>query len=230
MGQLKFGNQTLVIDQIPDGYEAVASSELAPLRELKNAYSVLKSQLPVDVQPNELSLYVDKGRKYESLVKDKETLSTEVASLREQVKQFSNIPKEFTIEQWNKDRKVEQQASRQQKMDALTKVVLEKVKTETKVDFKVDPRFIDQKIAETIDPDSPTAVDTWYKALDDAHTAQLDFITKNQSSITPTTPIPGQVGPNGNPDPRLAAQHLNPNMPEHQGDKVSDVGASLGKF
>jgi hypothetical protein len=190
MGLVKFGQLTLSVDQIPDGHVVVPESELVRLKGADNAYLSLKSKIPYGVAEDQLGSLLEKGARFDAELSQRQKFEKELGDASKKLEGFSNLPKDFSLENYNRLVADEKDRIWQGKIADLTRQVEEKVEKELHVKVKVDPRFIDQSKLEAFDPDSKTAFDDWYKILDEAHTAQENFV-KDMAGKTP--PAPGSA-------------------------------------
>jgi len=230
MALVKFGQQTLNIDGVPEGMMIISESDVTRLRATNNAYDLLKSRLPVNVSEEEYGDLIEKGKRYAALSEKLDKTSDELKNTKTELGKFSNLPKDFSVEQWNKDRQRDADAVFASKIDKLTAGVYEKIKKELGVDIQVDPRFIPADTLETFDPDAADAADKWYQILDNAHTEQEKFLQSHGGNLPPTPAVgqPGQTPEGATPPPvglRIpGATQFNP------GDRVSDGGVRVGKL
>lgn len=194
MGLVKFGQQTLNIDNIPDGSIIVSEQEYNQLRSQSNGYLLLKSKIPVGVDETQIPALLEKGSRYDQKDKEFVELSKAKADIEARLQAFNNMPKDFSIDKWNQYVKKEQDEVFSRQIDDLTKKVYERVEKETGVKYVVDFRFIPADVLKTFDPSAKDAEEKWYKILDDAHTEQLKFI---ESSLNQSIPLPAQVGKAG---------------------------------
>jgi len=221
MGLLKFGNQTLNIAEVPDGHIIIPEGDYINFRNINNAYLALRSKLPVGVNESEFAVLADKGLKYDPLSQEHQGIKTKYTELETKLKEFSNIPKEFTVERWGKFVQQESDAAWSKKIDTLTQKVKATVKEKMGIDINIDNRFIPADVLETFNPDDRDAEEQWTKILDKAHTEQQEFIRKS---------VDGGSIPSG----RVGDTNL-PNMPNIDsklaGNKVAGdfVGADGGR-
>lgn len=220
MGLLKFNNQSYAVEGLPDGLVAMTEGEVVSMRSAANQLLTLKSRIPAGVDELQLGAIIDKGTKFDSLLQEKSSAAAKIQELETSVKQYSNLPKDFSPEKWNGFVQQEQQQIFAQKFDALSKKVLEDVKAKTGVEQKVDPRFFDKSALDKFNPDAPTAFDDLYKIMDSAHTAQQDFL---QQSLNGVIPSPSPVGDPGRP----TVQMISSNQSQQSGDKAGPTGISV---
>ena len=220
MGLVKYNNQTLSIPEVPDGMVIMQESEVGVLRAQANDFLGLKSKIPVGLDVSQLSTVIEKGQRYDAAVAEQGSLKAKVTELETNIAQFSNLPKDFKPEKWNNYVQQEQSQIRAGKLTDLTNKVREKVKTEMKIDAIVDPRFIDQAKLQAFDPDAEGAFDKWYGILDEAHTAQQEFVSNKALGGTPPPEPPGGLGGHDNP----------PHVGGTPGDRASEGGVKLQGF
>jgi hypothetical protein len=225
MALVKFGQQTLNIDGVPDGHILVSESEVSQLRQVKDAYALLKRNIPIDVEEGQLASFVERGRRYDDVEKSRKDLETHSKSLEEKLQKLGKLPEGFSQERWNKYVQREQDEIFQSKIDTLTQKVYEKVQKELGVKVSIDPRFIDPSKLDSFNPDDPKAEETWYQILDEAHTAQESFVKSQVSELTPSTP--SGITPQTTGTPVSSVHSPGSPMP---GDKITDNGAVAGAF
>lgn len=178
MGLVKYGQQTLNIDVVPDGHVIVPESEYLNLKNILNAHLGLKSKIPPGIEEEKLTLTLDKGIHYDELENKYKQLQAQAREYEQKLNSYMNIPKDFNIDKWNYYVAREKAEIRQAKIKELTNRVLEDVKSKTGVTYEIDERFINKEAYEKFDPDSDNAFEEWYKILDDAHTEQQNFLKK----------------------------------------------------
>lgn len=190
MGLVKFGQQTLSIDAIPDGHVVISESEIANMRSAHNALLLIKSKIPAGVDETQLSSLLEKGLKFDTLNQEVLASKAKLEEVNGKLNTFANIPAEFSVEKWNNFTKKEQAEIRNKKISDLTSKVYEKAKAELKLQdiskIQVDPRFVDQNKMQNFNPDSPTAQDELQAILEEGQKAQLEFI-KNAAGTSNTT-------------------------------------------
>ena len=98
MGLVRFGAQTLNIEQVPDGHVIVTDSELANLRNVQNSYLTLKSSIPPGVDVTQIQSIVEKGQRYDGEAKLRADAEKKIGDLNISLQQYSNMPKEFSME------------------------------------------------------------------------------------------------------------------------------------
>ena len=222
MGLVKFGAQTLSIVEIPDGHVVISDSELANLRLVNNSYLTLKASIPPGVEPSQVASILEKGQRYDSETKLRIEAERKTGELENQLKQFSNIPKEFKVEEWNRYVKQEQTAKRTAKVNELTQEVYKQVKEKNGVDISVDERFFPSNEVEAFDPFAQDANEKWYKIVEKAYDAQQEFITKQSGNFVPSAETVGSGGqPSGKKHP------IDPRLAGPTGDKVSPEGGQV---
>jgi hypothetical protein len=183
------------VDAIPDGHVVIPEHELNNLRSQSNAYLTLKSKLPVGVPEDQVGVLAEKGGRYDPLNQQLTTAQQKVQEYENKLQQYSNMPKDFTADKWNGYVQKEAEEIFAGKMEALTNWVYEEAQKKTGIRYEVDPRFIPADVVEKFDPDASDAKEKWYQVLNDAHTAQVDFVNKIQSGAVGA----GQVGAGGQP-------------------------------
>lgn len=230
MGLVKFGNQTLSIDAIPDGHVVIADSEIANLRNSQNAYLLLKSKIPVGVDESSIPTVLEKGSKFDSTVAELTGVKTKLTETEGKLTKFANIPQDFTPEKWNQYKSVEADSVFASKFEKISGKVYERVKKEDGVDIKVDERFIDPIKLESWKPDDPQAEIQLYDILKEGYAAQVDFINKSQGSINPGgAPAAPALGANLAPQPTLSPMPNPASMDRSDagGMKVTRFGRSI---
>lgn len=219
MGLVKFNNQTLSIPEVPDGLVLMPENEVATLRSQQNEFLSLKSRIPVGVDQTQLGLLIEKGQRFDSETAERTKASAKIAELEKNIAQFSSLPKDFSADKWNAYVKQEQEGIRSKKLSELTAKVKAEVKEKFKVDIEVDPRFIDSQKVQAFDPDAQNAYQEWYAIMDEAHTAQTDFIQKTAAGASPANePVGGA---------RAAGTDLNIGDRHTKGDQVSGDGVRM---
>lgn len=183
MGLVIFGSQTLNIPEAPDGHILIAQNEVNRLRSVDNEYKVLRSKIPVGVNESDIATLVEKGSRFDALNTELTTTKSQVTTLQTDLKKFDNMPKDFSVEKWTADRKRESDELWQGKIDVLTKDVLAEVEKEFGQKFEIDTRFIDPAKLDAFDPDGKDAKKEWRVILDEAHTAQENFIRQRVEGI-----------------------------------------------
>jgi len=226
MALVKFGAQTLNVEGIPEGHIIVAESEISRLRDVNNAYSLLKSRVPPDVDESQIANLVEKGRRHDTIVTELSTTKSQLTDTQTKLSGFANIPKEFTVERWNNFVKSEQATIRQQKLDELTKNVLTEVEKEFGRKFVVDPRFIPAETLANFNVDDSDAQKKWRDILDNAHTEQVNFLQKMGTDVVPPTPRTGDVN---DLNTRVGITGNDPTQ-YPKGDIVSDTGVRVGSI
>lgn len=226
MGIVKFNNTSLNIEQVPDGHVIITQAELDSISSLRNELNLIKSYLPPGVDKGQLGGLVEKGQRFDPLNTEHQTLKSQVTDLTAKLSQYSNLPKEFSVEKWNSYVNKEQMENRNVKLNELTQRALAKAKEVVGVDVKVDQRFIPSDVLQNFDVNAPDAQDKWYKVLDDAHTKQQEFIKENLNNVTPVS-TPVGAGGSGNGQ---QATSTPPMRGTPAGDVVSDTGLSVQKF
>ena len=193
MGIVKFGQQNLSIEQVPDGHVIVSESEFTSMKQSKDALWTLRSKIPVGIDENQIANLIDKGARFDNIAQETGGLKTKISELQGNLDKFSNMPKDFSPEKWDGYIKKEVSEKRSGKFSELSQKVLSGVEKEIGVKFTVDERFIPPEIRNSFDPFKDGAEKEWKDILDKAHTAQQDFI-KNQleSTITPQKKIGDQ--------------------------------------
>lgn len=193
MGLVKFNNTTLNVDGVPDGAVILDGAQYSKLTDVGNAYALLKSKMPIGVDENQLSTLVEKGQRYDTVVAESAQLKTSTAELSTKLKAFDNMPADFTIEKWNKDRQVEKQTVFNQKIASLTEKVVASLKKEhpDKTPPTIDPRFMPQDKISAFNPDAEGAVDAWAKLMDEGWQEQTAFLQKQAASGVPSPAIGG---------------------------------------
>lgn len=189
MGLVKFGHQTLNIENVPDGHILVSEQELKSLKDASNAFFMLNSKIPVGVEQDKIGEYVQRGQRYDTIAKERDELFAKSQDIEKKLQQYQNLPKDFDAERWNNYVNAEQKAIRQEKLNKLMTDALAKAEKDTGVKYSVDPRFIKSEILEKLDVDAKDALDVMYKTLDEAHTAQQEFIQKSISQNIPSPVI-----------------------------------------
>jgi len=220
MGLVKFGQLTLNVEQIPDGHEVVSSADLANLRNAQNSYALLKSKIPVSVNENQLAELTDKGSRYDSIAQQLEAERTSATQLKAEVAKFSNIPKDYSKERWDTFVNQEQQQKIDASKNALTQKVYQNIESKLGVKVKIDDRFLPQDKVKGFDFTAQDAEAKWAVILDEAHTAQENFI-KELSGNAPITQQ--QVGQIQTPIP-AGVPKTGP------ADAVGETGARVQKF
>jgi hypothetical protein len=195
MGLVKFGQQTLNIENVPDGHILVSEAELKSIRDAANSYYSLNSSIPVEIDRGKVGELAARGSRYDSIVKEREELAAKLNDLEKQLGQYKDIPEGFSKEKWNNYVQTEQKAIRQGKLDKLMADALAKAEKETGVKYSVDPRFVPTDVINNFDVEATDALDNMYKILDGAHTAQQEFIQKQMSVNLPNKPLGGAEPP-----------------------------------
>lgn len=191
MGIVKFGQQSLSIEQVPDGHIIISESDFSRMRDSSNALLTLRSKIPVGITEEQIAPLIEKGIKFDSVNNQVNSLNTKITELQANLDKFSNMPKDFTPERWFGYVKKEAAEKRQSQIEKLTSEVLADVEKEFGVKYVVDPRFIPSEVLDKFDPEHTDAKKQWRDILDKAHTEQQDFI-KNQLESFNTSP--GKVG------------------------------------
>ena len=203
MGLVKFGAQSFNIEQIPDGHIVISEQELSTLKGVQNSYLALKARIPVGINDAEISALIEKGQRFDPLNQELVGARTQLTERDGKLSQFSNIPKDYSVDEWNRLRKKEAAEIRATKLADLTKKAIEKAETVTGVKgLKVDPRFYDSAKVDKLDVERADAVEQMYAILDEAHTAQMNFMKEMSDSARPGTPsvgVPGVPGVSGQP-------------------------------
>ena len=192
MGLVKFNGQTFNVDQIPDGHLVVSEQEFQALSGAKNALLSLKSRIPVGISEADVQTLLEKGQRFDSLNTEFTGIKTKLTETEGKLGQFANIPQDFKKEEWDRYRKREQSELRQGKLSTITQQAIEKAEKVTGIKgIKVDPRFYDASKLEALNVDATDAVDVMYKILDEAHTAQSNFMKEMQGSGPLNVPAVG---------------------------------------
>ena len=193
MGLVKFGSQTLNIPEAPDGHILIAESEVNSLKAVKNDHLILKSKIPAGIPESEIATLVEKGSRFDAINTELNTAKGQVTQLQTDLKKFDNMPKDFSVDKWKADRTRESDEIWQGKIDVLTKDVMTEVEKEFGQKFEIDMRFIDPAKLEIFDPDGKDSKKEWRQLLDEAHTAQENFI-RSKIEGTPAQPKKGPDG------------------------------------
>jgi len=192
MGLVKYNGQTFNVDQIPDGHLVVSEQEFQALSGAKNALLSLKSRIPVGISEADVQTLLEKGQRFDSLNTEFTGIKTKLTETEGKLGQFANIPQDFKKEEWDRYRKREQSELRQGKLSTITQQAIEKAEKVTGIKgIKVDPRFYDASKLEALNVDATDAVDVMYKILDEAHTAQSNFMKEMQGSGPLNVPAVG---------------------------------------
>lgn len=191
MGIVKFGQQNLSIEQVPDGHIIISDNEFARMRDGSNAYLSLRSKIPTGIAEDQISPLIDKGLKFDNTSQEVGSLKTKISELEGNLNKFSNIPKDYTPEKWDSFVKKETTEKRSAKFAELSQKALVDVEKEFGVKFVVDERFIPADIRNGFDPFKDGADKEWKDILDKAHTEQQNFI---QNQLETNLPSPSKVG------------------------------------
>jgi len=209
MGLVKFNNTTLSVEGLPDGAVVITGEQLAGYQQVQNAYTMLKSKLPIGVSEDQLASLTEKGQRFDQTFQELAQTKTQFGELKTQIDGFKNIPKDFTIEKWNQLTSKEQQEIRSGKLTELTKQVADKLQKEApdRTLPKIDNRFLPQDKVKAFDPDAQGAVDQWAQILGEGFQAQQEFAKTLQKENVPS-PILG-----GGPQPTPGNNDNNGDMP-----------------
>lgn len=187
MGLVKFGAQTLNIDNVGDGHIIIPESEYNTMRQAKNSFDGLKNRIPAGVNELDLQTLIEKGQRYDSTLQELTTTKDKLSKSDEKLRTATNLPEGFSVDKWNSYTKAEQDAIRKGKLDALTKTVIEEAEKKAGVKISVDERFYDAQKVAAFNPDAPDAKEQWNKITESAYDAQLDFLRKQSTSPTQST-------------------------------------------
>lgn len=229
MGQVKFNNTLLSIEQIPDGHVVVSESELNAMKSVQGAYQLLKSKMPIGVSENDLATLVEKGQRFDQLNKDFTDTKAALDTTKGELTKFSNIPKEFSVDKWNGFVNQEKQQIWLGNWEKVQKQAREEFKKKNNYDIpEIDPRFYPDDV-ESFNFEDRNAIDNMIALMDKAHTEQVNFLQKATGNMAPS---PAPVG-GSQPNPVnmiMAGQDRQPvNQPQGR-DIVSDTQMHVGGF
>lgn len=202
MGLVKFGQQTLTIDTVPDGSIILSESDYRRMTDTSNAYLSLKSRIPVGVDETQLGVLVEKGQRYDTVNQELVNTKTSLTDVQKKLETASvKLPEGFTTEKWNQLTQREQKEIRDGKISVHTKNVMEKLAKENPnvPAPEVDSKFLPADKVASFDPDAQNAEQTWATILAEGYKAQTEFLKKHQSSVPPTPDLGGAGG--GSPAP-----------------------------
>lgn len=196
MGLVKFNNTTLNVDGLPDGAVVITGEQHSSFQQAQNAYTILKSKLPIGISEDQIATLTEKGQRYDTVNAELAQKNTKIAELTAQVDGFKNIPQGFTIEKWNQDRQREANETRQVQLADLTKKVADAIKKESpdRTLPKVDERFLPADKVKSFDPTSANAVDVWAGILAEGFRAQTEFAKSLGVDSITTPPLGGGSG------------------------------------
>jgi hypothetical protein len=182
MGLLKYNNQTYTVEGLPDGLVAIESNTYGDMQKANNAYLTLKSRIPIGVDESQLGVIIEKGLRFDTNAQELTNSKTTITDLTGKLSKFSDIPPEFSKEQWSKYVQKEQTEIRQGKISKVAEQAREFMEKEWKVKVPtVDPRFLN---LDNFNPDDKDAVKNYAELYDNAHTEQeklLKSIIENQT-------------------------------------------------
>jgi len=194
MGLVKFGQQTLNIENVPDGSIIIPESDYRGFNDIRNAYQSLKARLPIGVDETQIGVLIEKGQRFDAINGELSTTRTTLADAQEKLKTASQkLPEGFTPEKWNGYVQREQKEARQQALSALTKAVKDKLAKENPSvpPPEVDERFLPADQVSAFDPSASDAEPKWAAIMAAGYKAQVEFMNKAQSTTPPAASAVG---------------------------------------
>lgn len=206
MGIVKYNNTNLTVEGVPDGSMIITPEQHTAYTQTQNAYTLLKSKMPIGVSENDLALLVEKGQRFDSLNTEFSTTKTKLTETETKLAGFKNIPEGFSVEKWNQLTAKEKAEVRSGQITQLTKAVEDKLKKDypDKTPPTIDQRFLPADKVATFDPTAADAQDKWAAILGEGFTAQNEFLNRIVSNgVTPPVigggSIPAPVNNNDAP-------------------------------
>jgi hypothetical protein len=231
MSTVKFGEQVLNIDGIPEGHMIVPEAEISRLRGVSNGYSLLKSRIPLDVDEADLGKLVEKGKRYDVLAAKLDKTAGELKTSQANLAKHSELPEGYSEERWNKFVQQENDSVFAEKIRGLTEKAYARVEKEMGVKIEVDHRFIPADILESFDPDDKDDEKKWYEIVDNENIEEEKLIKKSSEGAAPPTPSVGEPGAGTPPEP-VPFSGIHQGGAEHrpQGDRVTEGGINVGRI
>ena len=195
MGLVKFNNTTLNVEGLPDGAVVITGEQLSSYTQVQNAYTILKSKLPIGISEDQLASLTEKGQRFDQVSNELAQLKISATELKTQVEGFKNIPQGFTPEKWNQLVAKEQNEIKLGKITGLTKSIAEKLQKESKTLPKVNERFLPQDKVKSFDPDAPDAEAKWAQILSEGFQEQTKFAQELSAEQFPNPKLGGSDGP-----------------------------------
>lgn len=192
MGIVKFNNTTLTVDGVPDGSMIVTAEQYQAYSQTQNAYTLLRSKMPIGVDENQLAVLVEKGQRYDNINTELSTTKTKLTEVSTKLDGLKNIPEGFTPEKWNAYTAKEKAEIRSGQITTLTKAVQEKLKKDfpDRTPPTIDQRFLPADKVAAFDPSVADAQDKWALILGEGFQAQNEFLKSTGLQALPT-PILG---------------------------------------
>lgn len=201
MGLVKFNQTTLNVEGVPDGSVIVTGQEATDMVRIRNEHALIQSYLPVGITAGpQLGALIEKGQKYDPLAQKLTDAETAKTAAEAKLAKFSDVPQDYSKNEWERLKGNEQRAIRDGKRKAVTDKVMATLERATGQKIVIDERFIDQQKLATFDFDAQNAEELWAAVLNDAHTAQENLIKQvthgipaGPTSTQPITPEPAPV-------------------------------------